>query len=472
MIPVAAGEVAAWVGGSLVGQDCLVGPDVVTDSRLATAGALFVARRGEHSDGHRFVAGAASGGAVAAIVDHMVDVPITQIVVPDVMTAFQVVARHAVEAGLANGLTVLALTGSSGKTSTKDLLAQILEPVGPTVSPLNSYNGQVGLPLTVAGVTSSTRFLVAEMGASHVGEIAALCAIALPFAAAVLNVGHAHIGEFGSQGAIAAAKGEIVEALPPDGWAVLNADDPLVAAMAPRTKASIVWFSATGRPPADARRWVAAQDVVLDDLDRASFTLTGADADTQFALPVRLATLGAHQVANACAAAALAWCAGVAPEAIAAGLNAALPRSGARMELHRLAGGALLLNDAYNANPDSVAAALAALSRLMAARPGCRAGAVLGDMLELGDESASAHRQIGWLAARTGAQVVAVGQFASEIVAGARRADGEAHAMQRADVADWLASKSFDLILVKGSRDTGLRLVVGALVDSQGEEPQ
>lgn len=465
-------EIAGIVGGVVTGENIDVGPDVVIDSRQATPGALFVARRGEHADGHKFVDSAVANGAVAAIVEHFVNAPLAQVLVADSGQALSQLAHHIAVEASACGMTTLAITGSSGKTSTKDLLAQILELAGPTVSPRNSFNSQTGLPLTLTTINTSTRYLVAEMGASHIGEIAKLCAIARPDIATVLNVGHAHIGEFGSRQAIAQAKGEIIEALEPSGWAVLNADDPLVAAMASRTKASLAWVSPSGQPPADATCWVGAKDVRLDDLDRVSFRLVGAAAVGRFDLQVSLQTIGAHQIGNACAAAGLALCAGLSPTVIAEGLNRAVARSAWRMQPVLLGDGSLLLNDAYNANPDSMAVALATLSRLMSSRPGSNSVAVIGDMLELGADGPAAHEEVGRQAGLAGITVVAVGDFAQYVVAGARRANGEAHQLNRADVADWLESKSFDLVLVKGSRAIGLETVVQQLVEAKAEEPQ
>jgi len=448
--------------GRVIGDDVMVGPDIALDSHRATPGCLFVAVAGRRVDGHDFVAAAADGGAVAALVAHPVDAGIAQIVVDDPTNALGAIARHIAAPARAHGMATLALTGSSGKTTTKDMLAQILEPVGPTVSPVGSYNSKLGLPVTVAGVDETTRFLVAEMGAAGVGDIAWLCAVAPPDIAAVLNVGHAHLGEFGSREAIAQAKGEIVEALPATGWAVLNADDPLVAAMASRTTAQVAWFSAAGAEMPDSPFSVEARQIAFDDLDRATFHLVGRTPAGAFDKTVTLRVIGAHQVADACAAAAMALCAGLTPHEVAVGLCAAVRRSGWRMEPVALAGGRLLLNDAYNANPDSVAAALASLGRLSASR-GVVAVAVLGDMLELGPDSPRFHEEIGAQAAGIGADVVAVGQFAGAIAEGARRAGGKADTMDRDDVADWLEASPYGVVLLKASRGVGLESVADKL---------
>jgi len=468
MKPRLASQIATVAAGRLVGDDAMVGPGVALDSHLVTPGSLFVAIPGARVDGHNFVADAFASGAAAALVDHEVDAPGAQILVTDTVDALSDLARSIHTAAAARGLTTLAVTGSSGKTSTKDMLAQVLEPIGPTVSPRGSYNSRFGLPATVTAIDDDTRFLVAEMGASGVGHIAWLCTIAPPDVAAVLNVGHAHLGEFGSVADIAKAKGEIIEALPARGWAVLNADDPLVAAMAPRTKAQVAWFSADGRDVPGAVCWVGARDITLDGLDRASFRLFGRTAAGTFDEPVTLQTLGAHQVANACAVTAMAVCAGLTPPQVAAGLRDAVARSAWRMAPVEFPDGRLVLNDAYNANPDSVGAALAAVGRMMVARPGTTAVAVLGDMLELGDESAPYHEAIGGQAAKLGIDVLAVGQFAAWVAAGARRAGGKADVARRADVADWLSDTAYGIVLLKASRGVGLESVVEELKDRWG----
>ncbi|MCL2489921.1 MAG: UDP-N-acetylmuramoyl-tripeptide--D-alanyl-D-alanine ligase [Propionibacteriaceae bacterium] len=465
MKPRLASQIAAIASGRLVGDDAMVGPGVALDSHLVTPGCLFVAIPGARVDGHDFVAAAAGSGAAAALVSRQVEASCAQILVADTVDALSDLARSIHRAAQARGLTTFAVTGSSGKTSTKDLLAQCLEPVGPTVSPRGSYNSRFGLPATVASIDDKTRYLVAEMGASGVGHIAWLCTIAPPDIAAVLNVGHAHLGEFGSVNDIARAKGEIIEALPKLGWAVLNADDPLVAAMAPRTKAQVAWFSASGRDVPESDLWVGATDVRLDALDRASFRLVGHGPTGVFDEPVSLQTLGAHQVANACAVAAMALCGGLTPQQVVTGLDGATARSAWRMAPVELPGGRLIVNDAYNANPDSVKAALASIGRMLAARPGDTAVAVLGDMLELGETAPPYHEAVGAQAAGLGIDVLAVGAYAGALVNGARRAGGKADVVERADVADWLSGKAYNIVLLKASRGVGLEGVVEELKD-------
>jgi UDP-N-acetylmuramoyl-tripeptide--D-alanyl-D-alanine ligase len=410
-------------------------------------------------DGHDFAATAVQAGAVAVLAARPIaDVPGTPvIVVRDVVDALGALAKAVLDRLPA--VTVVGITGSSGKTSTKDLTAQVVERLGPTIAPQGSLNNEIGLPLTVLRADESTRYLVLEMSARRVGHIAYLCDIASPRIGAVLNVGRAHAGEFGSIEAIAKAKGELVEALPADGVAILNADDPNVAAMARRTAARVVTFGIA--TAAD----VAATDIRLDDLGRASFALTmpGGRAD------VRLQLHGGHHVANALAAAAVAAELGLGVAAIADALSNATARSRKRMELTRRPDGVLVINDAYNANPDSTRAALEALAHLIG--QGRRGFAVLGYMAELGDIADESHQEAGLLAARAGVTgLVAVGEQAKPVLAGARTLPGwagEAIAAPNALAAiDVLANRlrPGDVVLVKASNAAGLWEVADGLL--------
>ncbi|RNI20256.1 UDP-N-acetylmuramoyl-tripeptide--D-alanyl-D-alanine ligase [Flexivirga caeni] len=451
-------DIAAVTGGTLHGDDRLVDGPVVTDSREAAPGSLYVARAGEHADGHDYAPAAVTAGAVGVLGSREL-AGIPTVVVADVQEAFGALARAVVDRNPA--LRIVGITGSSGKTSTKDLLAQVLAPLGETVAPVGSYNSEVGVPLTVCRITPTTRFLVAEMGATHLGNIAYLTQIVPPSIGIVLNVGTAHVGEFGSVEAIAQTKGELVEALPDSGVAVLNADDPRVAAMAARTSARVV----TVGLGADAQ--VRAADVSLDEQDRPSFTILGLDGSEP--LPVRLGLHGEHQVGNALAVAVAARELGAAPEQIAAGLAGAQPVSRWRMEVHQLPGGVTLINDAYNANLDSMLAALRALQRIGRGR---RTIAVLGEMRELGNFSEQAHREVGVAAAQTGAGVVIAVGAGAEPIAAAAEAGGvsvrrvadveEAHGA----VMQLLASS--DVILFKSSRDSGLRFLGDRITLEQG----
>ena len=450
MIPLSLAEVAALTGGSLHGVDAaeaariVVDGPVVTDSREARAGGLYVARIGERLDGHDFAAGARDAGAVAALTSRPV-AALPCVVVHDVQAAFAALARAVVER--LPGLTVVGVTGSSGKTSTKDLLGSVLAEAGETVAPVGSYNSEVGVPLTVLRVTAATRFLVVEMGARGLGHIRYLTTMAPPRIGVVLNVGVAHVGEFGSREAIAEAKGELVEALPADGVAVLNADDPAVRAMSARTVARVVLVGEA----ADAD--VRADGVTLDDRGRPTFTLR-ADGATA---PVSLDLVGRHHVGNALAVAAVAVECGMPVADVAAALGRARAVSRWRMEVTERADGVRVVNDAYNANPDSMAAALRAV-RSMAA-PG-RTIAVLGTMLELGDQSDEEHRRVGELAAELGVdRLLVVGEAATAICEGA---GGRVRCttVPDADAAyDVLVDevRGGDVVLFKSSRDAGLR---------------
>src|SRR4051794_5302111 len=392
MIVLTVAEVAAAVDGELVGDGAaLVTGAVLVDSRALGAGDLFVALPGERVDGADFVPAAAAAGAAAALTTRP-DPALPCVVVADPGAALGRLAAEVHRRLVEGGLVTVGITGSSGKTSTKDLLGQVLAAAGPTVSPQGSFNNDIGLPLTVLSADAGTRYLVLEMGARGPGHIARLCRVARPDVGVVLNVGSAHLGEFGSAEVIATSKGELVEALPPSGTAVLNADDPRVLGMAPRTAARVV---TTGLgEDADVR----ATDVQLDEAARARFTLVAGGAEH----PVALQVVGEHQVANALSAAAAALAAGLAPDAVAAALSAAGPRSRWRMEVVRRPDGVTVVNDAYNANPESMRAALAALVRL----PARRRIAVLGAMGELGPGADAEHARLGRDVVRAGIDLV------------------------------------------------------------------
>jgi UDP-N-acetylmuramoyl-tripeptide--D-alanyl-D-alanine ligase len=471
MIAMSLAEVAAVVGGRLSdagdGSTPVTSPPFV-DTRTPEPGGLFLAVRGERVDGHDFAVAAHDAGAAGVLGARPTGVP--TVVVDDPVRAVGLLARHVVDR---LGTTVLAMTGSQGKTGTKDYLAQLLVPGGETIATEGNRNNEIGVPLTVLRATAETRFLAVEMGARGVGHIAELCDVAPPSVAAVLNVGTAHIGEFGSREAIAQAKGEIVEALPAEGTAVLNADDPLVAAMAARTSARVVTFGTAGDV-----RW---RGLELDDLGRPAFEL-GYDGRWT---PVRLLEAGAHQVPNAAAAAAMAHAAGVGWPEILEALASARSRSPWRMALHERSDGLVVVNDAYNANPASMNAALDALAAI-GRRGGRRTVAVLGEMLELGSTAESDHREVGAHAAALGVDVlVTVGAAADAIAEGARRTPGwagEAVATAgRAQASDWLRHNvvARDVVLVKASRGAALEHVADVLThepdhpttSQEGEDP-
>ena len=455
MIPLTLAAIAEITGASLgpsTGPAALV-RSVVIDSRQAAPGALFAALPGDRVDGHAFAAAAIEKGAVAVLASRPVGVP--ALITPDVPAALAALARAVTDA--LPGLTIAGITGSVGKTTTKDLAAQLVERLGPTVAPYGSYNNEIGHPLTVLRVTEETRYLVLELSARGAGHIAQLCQIAPPRIGAVLCVGHAHTGEFGGLAEVARAKGELPAALPPDGVALLNADDPLVLAMAERTAARVVTF---GTGP---RAMVRAEGVTLGGDGRASFTLV-TPAGTAV---VKLRLLGAHNIVNALAAAALAGELGMGVADVADGLCAATNRSKWRMEVTERPDGVTVINDAYNANPEAVAAALDTLATMARGR---RAFAVLGSMNELGEESPQWHEQAGGLAARAGvAGLIVVGEDAAPMLSGAKAErfwHGELIGVPDADSAVAALGNLLapgDVVLVKASRAAGLERVALAL---------
>ncbi|GGJ85537.1 UDP-N-acetylmuramoyl-tripeptide--D-alanyl-D-alanine ligase [Pilimelia anulata] len=438
-------DVAAAVGGRLAGADpaAVVTGGVEFDSRRAGPGGLFVAFPGERVDGHDFAPAAVAAGAVAVLAGR--ELPgVPAVLVDDPLAALARLARAVVDR--LPGLTIVGLTGSSGKTTTKDHVAALLAPVGPTVAAPGSFNNELGHPYTVCRATADTRYLVLELGARGPGHIAYLCGIAPPRIGVVLNVGAAHVGEFGSVDATAAAKGELVAALPADGLAVLNADDPRVRAMAARTAAQVQLVGTA----ADAD--IAARDVTLDDRGRAAFTLVTPEGSA----PVRLGVAGAHQVGNVLAAAAVARRAGLPLDRLAPALGELRPASSRRMDVFDRADGVTVIDDSYNANPGSMAAALRALAALGAGR---RTVAVLGYMAELGHAEADGHADVGRLAAETGvAELVVVGDAAAPLADAARAAPGRPGRVtvvtDQAAAIDHLRAvlTPRDVVLVKGSR--------------------
>lgn len=441
MIEMTLREIAEVVGGTLhdvPDPEARVTGSVEFDSRRIGSGGLFLALPGERADGHEYATAAVAAGAVAVLAARPVGVPAI-VVTPSpgrvpatsvalthdsdgsgaaVLAALAALARASVERLAAAGatgpeavaqrdhagtrerrqsdtaegsLTVVGVTGSSGKTSTKDLLAAVLAPLGPVVAPPGSFNNELGHPWTALRADEKTRFLVLELSARGPGHIAALARVAPPSIGVVLNVGTAHLGEFGSREAIAQTKGELVEALPETGLAVLNADDQQVAAMASRTKAKVV------RVGQAANADIRATDVRLDSEARAGFTLHTPAGST----PIQLAVHGEHQVGNALSAVAVALACGADLDTIAQALSGAQRVSERRMDVRTTADGVTVVNDSYNANPDSVRAALKALVTMSrAGDEPRRSWAVLGEMAELGEESVIEHDGIGRLAVR------------------------------------------------------------------------
>ncbi len=476
MIALSVAEVAKITGGTLAGDagaDAVITGPVVIDSREVSPGALFAALAGERVDGHDYAAAAAAQGAAAILAARpLPEAGLPVIIVADVTLALGLLARAVLDR--LPRATVIGITGSSGKTSTKDLTAQVVERLGPTVAPEGSLNNEIGLPLTVLRADEDTRYLVLEMSARGIGHIAYLTGIAPPRIGVVLNVGRAHAGEFGSLAAVARAKGELVEALPAasaGGVAVLNADDPNVAGMAPRTRARVVTTSVAPVRPNEASpasvspAGIQATGITLDDLGRASFTLHLGGATA----PVALQVHGAHHVANSLATAAVAAELGMDLPAIAGALSAATARSKKRMELTSRPDGVLVVNDAYNANPDSTRAAIAALGHLTST--GRRGIAVLGYMAELGDIAAESHFEAGRLAAEAGAAlVVAVGDGAGPVLDGARATAGwRGETLALPDPRSAVEAlrgrvRPGDVVLVKASKSAGLWEVADGLL--------
>jgi UDP-N-acetylmuramoyl-tripeptide--D-alanyl-D-alanine ligase len=455
VIPFTLKEIAEVTGGWLAGAD----PDAVVtgvqvDSRRVGAGELFVALPGSRTDGSRFAAAAAEAGAAATLARAGTVLAGPRVEVTDPLAALGVLGTAVRDRSAA---TVVAITGSNGKTTTKDLLAAALATRLETVASQASFNNEVGLPLTLTRIEPGTQAVVVEMGARGPRHIADLARLARPAVGVVLNVGESHLGMFGSREAIAKAKGELVEALPPDGTAVLNADDPQVAAMAGRTVARVVGF---GRAAGEVR----AAAVELDGDGRARFLLH-TPAGTA---PVVLPAPGEHLVGCALAAAAAAHVLGIGPDAAAAGLAAAR-LSPMRMQVHRRPDGLTVVNDAYNANPSSMAAALKTLAAL--GRQGGRTVAVLGEMAELGPDAAAEHDRIGRLATRLGIdRLVGVGE-PGRVMVGAARMEGmwpeEAEAVADAGAAVALLTSVLgpdDVVLVKASRVVALDRVADALL--------
>ncbi|OAH51842.1 UDP-N-acetylmuramoyl-tripeptide--D-alanyl-D-alanine ligase [Microbacterium oleivorans] len=468
MIRMTLAEVTHAVGGTLQlhGTDTpetVVSGTVDTDSREMGPGSVFVAKPGDATDGHLFVDAAVAAGASLAIVQRPVDAPVSQIVVPDAVAALGALAREVVARVRAHGgLQVVGITGSNGKTTTKNLLARILQDEGPTVAPRASFNNEVGAPVTMLRVTEDTRFLVSELGASRPGRIAELAGLITPDIGAVLMVGLAHAGGFGGVEATQKAKTELVQALRPGGTAVLNADDARVAAMAAVAEergVAVRWF---GRGP--------SADVRAEDVDVTASGTTATIVVDGRRLPLHLRVLGEHHVMNALAAITVAQLLGVDPAD-------AIERIGTveiaeRWRMQPLGSERVrVINDAYNASPDSMAAALRTVAQITA--PGQRKVAVLGAMTELGEQAGEEHDRIGLQAVRLRYErIVVVGSAARRLYLAAISEgswDGEAVFFETADEAyDYLMTelRDGDRVLVKSSNAAGLRFLGDRLGES------
>jgi UDP-N-acetylmuramoyl-tripeptide--D-alanyl-D-alanine ligase len=454
------GELHLAVGDS---GDTVVSGGVDTDSRLIGPGGIFVAKPGDVTDGHLFVDAAVAAGAAVAIVEHTVPSPVSQIVVADAVAGLADLARHVVRSVRdAGSLRIVGITGSNGKTTTKNLLARILQDEGETVAPHASFNNEVGAPLTMLRVTPDTRFLVSEFGASAPGEIARLAGLVEPDIGVVLMVGMAHAGGFGGIEATFAAKSELVRAVREGGLAVLNADDPRVAAMAPIAAehgVAVRWF---GRG--------AQADVRADDVEvRADGTRCVLSIGEDSAA-LHLRVLGEHHITNALAAVAAATALGVSLEECVSRLETV--ELAERWRMQPLGSDRVrIINDAYNASPDSMAAALRTLAQITG--PGQRTVAVLGAMSELGEYADEEHDRVGLLAVRLGIQrIVVVGSSARRMYLEAIAQgswDAEAVFFETADEAfDYLQGelREGDRVLVKSSNSAGLRFLGDRLGES------
>ena len=510
MIEMTIARIAEIVGGELAditadeAAATRITGTVEFDSRAIGAGGLFLALPGARSDGHDFAARAVAAGAVAVLAARPVGVPAIIVKKPSVADGGVDVSSGALEFDtdgsgaavlaalaklaaavaaelVADGLTIIGVTGSSGKTSTKDLLAAVLDPLGQVIAPPGSFNNELGHPWTVLRATPETDYLILEMSARHPGNIAALAAIAPPQIAVVLNVGTAHLGEFGSREAIASTKAELPQAVPASGVVILNVDDTAVAAMAGKTEATVVRVS---REPGSAVD-VWAGPVTLDDLARPRFALHAGGGEIEVALAVH----GDHQVGNALCAAAVALQCGASLDQVATALAGAGPVSRHRMAVGTRADGVTVINDAYNANPDSMRAGLKALA-WMARQGGGDAGgdlhgkrrswAVLGEMAELGDDAITEHDAIGRFAVRLDVSrliVVGTGRTMNAMHHGAVMEGSwgsESTMVDDADAALALLQAELlpgDVVLVKASNSVGLGALADARVAAEAGSP-
>ena len=478
MMPMSLEEIAQAVQGRLIAGTAAVNvpaaTSAFTDSRQIVEGSVFVAIAGERVDGHDYVPRVGAQGAVAAIVDHeIVDAGVPQIVVEDTVLALGMLAKHNIERRRALGtpFTVVGITGSVGKTTTKDLMKALLSHMGSTVAPVGSFNNEIGLPLTSLKVNAETRFLVAEMGANHVGEIANLTSLVPPDIAVVLKVGVAHLGEFGSAERIAQAKSEIIHGLVPGGLSVLNANDEHVAAMSAFAPGDVMWFglpNGEGGNPA-----ITAQHVRCDELDHPSFTLENGDGEHA---EVTLGICGQHNVMNALAAASVAMRLGMSIGDVASALSDVTAISPHRMAVsivNKQETSFTLIDDSFNANPDSMKAGLDGLLRWKAGSESQPFRvAVLGAMLELGPDEKDLHVGIGRYALEGGVDALLTVGSASDAsldaLAGAM-ADGASSAgdashvdwVHDIDEADRLVTRLAvehpgAVVLLKGSHASGL----------------
>ena len=459
MISMTLADIAQTMQGTLVlgstgsTAETIVSGLTDTDSRLITAGDIFVAKPGEFTDGHLFIPAAVENGAAVVIVDHEVDTTVPQIVVDDTVVAMGRLATEVVARVRAKGnLTVVGITGSNGKTTTKNLVASMCERVGPTVFPRDSFNNEVGTPITMLKITEDTRYLVLELGASGRGHIKRMTDMVRPDIAAVLMIGLAHAGEFGGIETTVVSKRELIESLGPDGIAILNLDDPRVMSMASAVPGDIITFGHS--PEANVR----VSDIT-SSIEGTEFDLHTPAGDAH----VRFKVLGEHHAMNAAAATAIALTLGFELELIVSSLESVIRAEHWRMELMG-GNGVTIINDAYNASPDSMAAALKTLRQV--AGPKNRTIAVLGEMAELGEYAGEEQDRLALLIVRLGIdQLVVVGDGARRLHISAINEgswDGESKFYSTPDEAyDYLSSllQAGDIVLVKSSNSAKLRFL-------------
>ena len=462
MITASAKKLADILGADLLGdKEVNVTGSAETDSRLVSEGSIFFAKPGEKADGHDFVADAKSRGAVVAVVEHRVDVDITQLVVANTVDALGVLAAWLIGELKANGkLKVVGITGSNGKTTTKNMLRAILSQVGNTIAPIESFNNKVGAPISILRADLNTEFLVVEMGAEGLGTIAYLANMAQPDVGVILKVGMAHAGEFGGIDVTAKIKGELAEALGADAQLVLNADDSMVAAMKDRTKAAVKWFGTSS----ESEYW--ASDISLSKIG-TSFVLHWPDGHKS---DIQLSILGEHHVMNALAAASVSHLLGASKQQVVNALESMELAERWRMQRVVRSDGVTVINDSYNASPDSMKAALQTLAQL--GRMGTRTIAVLGEMAELGQYSRHEHDSIGRLVVRLNIdQLVVVGEGAKLIHMGASQEgswDGESKFFPSiAETLEYLRGilADGDTVLVKSSKSANLRFLGDDLME-------
>jgi UDP-N-acetylmuramoyl-tripeptide--D-alanyl-D-alanine ligase len=450
------------LGAKLVGTGSVnVTGSAETDSRLVSSGSIFFAKLGEQADGHDFVEDAKSRGALVAVVEHPVDVDIVQLVVANSVDALGSLAAWLIgELKSKGNLKVVGITGSNGKTTTKNMLRAILSQVGNTIAPIESFNNKVGAPISILRADLTTEFLVVEMGAEGLGSIAYLAKMARPDVAVILKVGMAHAGEFGGIETTARIKGELAEAVGEGSALVLNADDGMVAAMKDRTKATVHWFGTSS----DANFW--ASDISLSK-SGTSFLLHWPDGEQS---SVQLSILGEHHIMNALAAATVSSLLGASKSQIVGALEAMELAERWRMQRLVRPDGVTVINDSYNASPDSMKAALQTLAQL--GRMGSRTIAVLGEMAELGEYSRHEHDSIGRLVVRLNIdQLVVVGEGAKLIHMGASQEgswDGESQFFASiAEALEYLRGilADGDTVLVKSSKSANLRFLGDDLME-------